>query len=207
MRLFATIGITMACGLFAVVAAAQPNGAVERAQPFERLTGPRIDVAADADGVAPLTDFCPDETERCQRYWAYTLHFVRSPGIPVRDREIVILRTAWLSRGDYIWGRHNVIGQDAGLTEEEIRRIRVGPDAPGLTDFDRALIRAVDELHASRFISGTTWEALAGRYDEAQLVEVVQTVGNYIQLAMFQNTLGVLLPPDVAGLPDESSAR
>ena len=28
-------------------------------------------------------------------------------------------------------------------------------------------------------------------------------VGNYTQLAMFQNTLGAMLPPDVEGLPGE----
>jgi len=207
MRLVAVIALTLACGLVPTATLAQQREPAQRVQPFDRLTGPRIDVEAGADGVPPLTDFCPDDTAACQVYWPYTLHFVRNPTIPVRDREILVLRTAWLSRGDYIWGRHNDIGQNAGLTEEEIARIRVGPEAPGWSVFDAALLRAADELHTSRFVSGTTWDALAGRYDEGQLTEVVLIVGNYTQLAMFQNALGVPLPRDVPGLPPDPATR
>ena len=77
----------------------------------------------------------------------------------------------------------------------------MGPDAPGWSDFDAALLRTADELHASRFISDATWDALAEQYTEEQRVEVVLIVGNYTQLTMFQNALGVQLPADVQGLP------
>ena len=120
---------------------------------------------------------------------------------------MLILRTAWLSRGDYVWGRHNVTGQGAGLTEDEIRRITAGPDAPGWSDFDALLLRAADELHTSRFISEGTWNGLADRYTQDQLVEVVLIVWNYTQLTMFQNTLGVQLPSDIEGLPEDPATR
>jgi hypothetical protein len=38
-------------------------------------------------------------------------------------------------------------------------------------------------------------------------VEVVLIVGNYTQLTMFQNTLGVQLPPDFEGLPEDPATR
>ena len=82
-----------------------------------------------------------------------------------------------------------------------------GPDAPGWSDFDALLLRAADELHTSRFISEATWNGLADRYTQDQLVEVVLIVGNYTQLTMFQNTLGVQLPPDTQGLPEDPAAR
>ena len=99
------------------------------------------------------------------------------------------------------------MGQDAGLTEDEIRRITAGPDASSWSDFDVLLLKAADELHTSRFISTPTWNGLADRYTQDQLVEVVMIVGNYTQLAMFQNTLGVQLPPDIEGLPEDSTTR
>jgi hypothetical protein len=37
--------------------------------------------------------------------------------------------------------------------------------------------------------------------------EVVLIVGNYTQLTMFQNTLGVQLPPDIQGIPEDPAAR
>ena len=203
------ISVTLACSVFSLAGVAQRRaataGPADRVQPFDHLAAPRIDVPAGPQGIAPLREFCPERTDTCRNYWAYTIHFVRNYTIPLRDKELLILRTAWLSRGDYVWGRHNLMGQDAGLTEEEVARVTGGPDAAGWSDFDAVLLRAADELHTSRFISQTTWDALGERYTQDQLVEVVLIIGNYTQLTMFQNTLGVQLPPDIEGLPQESA--
>ena len=205
------IGVTLACSVFSLAGTAQTRsasaGPAGRVQSFDQLAGPRIDVPAGPDGIAPLREFCPESSDTCRNYWAYTIHFVRNYTIPLRDKELLILRTAWLSRGDYVWGRHNLMGQDAGLTETEVARITDGPDAAGWSDFDAVLLRAADELHTSRFISEATWQALGERYTQDQLIEVVLIIGNYTQLTMFQNTLGVQLPPEVEGLPPASSSR
>jgi alkylhydroperoxidase family enzyme len=201
-RIGLAAGVILIGGAFMAAATAAQAQEATRVAPFDMLDGPRIGLPADASD-APMRELCPDDTEMCRRYWDYTGYFVRNATIPTRDRELVILRTAWLSRGDYIWGRHNLVGQEAGLTPEQISRITVGPDAPEWEDFDRALLAAADELHTSRFISEATWAALDERYTEDELREVVLIVGNYTQLAMFQNTLGALLPPDIEGLPDE----
>ena len=195
-------GVILVCGAFVTaggVAAAQEPG-VDRVAAFEHLDGPRIALPEGA-GEGPMRELCPDVTETCRKYWEYTGHFVRNATIPARHRELIILRTAWLSRGDYIWGRHDVIGKEAGLTAEEIARVTAGADAPGWDDFERALLRAADELHGSRFVSDSTWNALAARYTDDELREVVLIVGNYTQLAMFQNALGAQLPPGFEGLP------
>ena len=202
----AATGVMLVLGSLTIVGGAQErsgNHAVDRVAPFDRLNGPRIDVPEDAQGLVPLRAFCPERTDTCRKYWDYTINFVRNYTIPLRDKELLILRTAWLSRGDYVWGRHNVMGQGAGLTEDEIQRITTGPDASGWSDVDALLLRAADELHTSRFISEATWNGLADRYTQDQLVEVVLIVGNYTQLTMFQNTLGVQLPAEVVGLPED----
>ena len=179
-------------------------GAQERVKLFDRLPAPRIAVPDGTQGSISSRQLCPETNDTCRKYRAYATHFVRNSTIPTRDRELIILRTAWLSRGDYIWGRHNIIGQDAGLTEEEISRVTAGPDAAEWSEFDAALLRAADELHTSRFVANETWHALELRYTESQLREVVLIVGNYTQLAMFQNTLGAQLEEGVEGLPDET---
>ena len=58
--------------------------------------------------------------------------------LPPREREIVILRIGWLCKAEYEWSQHVVIGKREGLTDDEIRRIGVGPDAPGWNELDRA---------------------------------------------------------------------
>ena len=196
---------TVAFGVVLTIVALAPlvGEAQERVKAFDRLDGPRIALPDDPGGASEMRQLCPDSTETCQRYWAYTGYFVRNATIPARDREVIILRTAWLNRGDYIWGRHNIIGQDAGLTEQEISRVTRGDDAAGWSDFDATLLRAADELYTSRFVSEATWNTLGERYTESQLREVVLIVGNYTQLSMFQNTLGAQLEPGIEGLPGD----
>ena len=119
--------------------------------------------------------------------------------LPARDREILILRIAWLCRAEYEWGHHKRIGREAGLTDAEIQRIAKGPDAAGWEAFDASLLRAVDELHEGAFISNATWKVLAARYDTPQLMDAVFTVGGYKMLAMVLNSCGVELDPGVEG--------
>ena len=59
-----------------------------------------------------------------------------------RNRELVILRTGYNCRSGYEWTQHKRIGLDCGLTEDEIARIKAGPDAADWDDLDRAMLRA-----------------------------------------------------------------
>jgi hypothetical protein len=57
--------------------------------------------------------------------------------------------------------------------------------APGWNPFDATLLEAVDELHVDAFIPDATWNALAQRYNQQQLMDVVATVGQYTLLSCF----------------------
>ena len=116
-----------------------------------------------------------------------------------RERELVILRTGWRCRSEYEWGQHVLLAQDAGLTSDEIRRIRVGPEAPGWEPFEATLLRAVDELHDDNCVSDATWHALAERYNDQLLIELVMLVGHYHLVAFTLNSLGVQREAGVPG--------
>lgn len=115
--------------------------------------------------------------------------------LPARDRELLILRTAHHCGAAYEWAHHVVIGRDAGLTDEEIERVRQGPDAEGWRADDALLLRAADELHADSRVGDETWAALADRYDEKQLIELPILVGQYHLVAYALNTLGIEVEP------------
>ena len=119
--------------------------------------------------------------------------------VGARERELLILRIGWLCQAEYEWGQHVVFGKGAGLTDEEIARIKEGPDAKGWAPFDAALLRAADELHADAFISDATWAALSARYSTEQLMDVVFAVGQYNLVSMALNTFGVQLDKGVKG--------
>lgn len=121
--------------------------------------------------------------------------------LPARDREILILRTGWNCRSEYEWGQHVVIGRNSGLDDAEIERITAGPDASEWSADDRVLLIAADELHGDARLSDATWQALAARYDERQLVEVPMVVGHYHMVAFTLNSLGVQREEGVPGFP------
>src|SRR5258708_2742996 len=123
-----------------------------------------------------------------KRWLPFADHILFKSSLVPREREMLILRVAWVARAEYEWGHHQEIGQRAGLSDAEIVRIAAGPDAPGWNRFEAALLRAVDELHRSSRIGSATWTTLADRYDTAQLMDVVFTVGNYAALPMALNS-------------------
>ncbi len=118
--------------------------------------------------------------------------------LPARDRELVVLRTGWLCQSEYEWGQHVLLARRSGLSDDEIRRIQAGADAPGWDPFDVTLLRAADELHDDSCVTDATWQQLAGRYDERQLIELVMLIGHYHLVAFTLNSLGV---PREAGVP------
>ncbi len=118
-----------------------------------------------------------------------------------REREILILRIGWLCRSEYQFGQHTLVGKSVGLTDVEIERITEGPKATGWDSFDATLLRAVDELYYDAFITDGTWNALAKRYNQQQLIDVVATVGEYNLSSMLTNSLGVQLDEGVPGFP------
>jgi alkylhydroperoxidase family enzyme len=121
--------------------------------------------------------------------------------IPGRERELLILRTAWNCAAEYEWGQHALIGAACGLSAQEIDRVCAGPDAPGWEPFDALLLRAADELHTLYSITDGTWDRLMEHYDTAQLIELAMLVGHYHLVAMTLNTLGVQLDEELTGFP------
>jgi len=136
-----------------------------------------------------------------KRWLVFGNHVLAKSTLPARDRELAILRVGWLCRAGYEWGQHAVIGRASGLSEEEIARIPDGPEAPGWEPFDAAILRAVDELHGDAFLSDETWQALSGRYDTLQIMDLIFAVGQYQLVCMALNSLGVQLDSGIQGLP------
>jgi AhpD family alkylhydroperoxidase len=111
--------------------------------------------------------------------------------LPRRDSELVILRVAHNTDCAYEWGHHERLGRRAGLSAEEVERVRLGPDAPGWTPRRQQLLRACDEMHADGAIGDECWSQLAADLDDRLLIELCMLIGHYEMLAMTLNTLRV----------------
>lgn len=112
--------------------------------------------------------------------------------LPKRDTELVILRVGHLRQSQYELTHHRVIARQAGLDDTLQARIFEGPHAEGLTDRQRTLLTATDELLDTRTLSDATWTELAGHLDRKQLIEFVTLAGQYDALAA---TLAALRVP------------
>lgn len=185
-----------------------------------RLTSPRIaplqNAEMDAEQqeiVAPMGDRvlnifrtmiqAPKAAKGFLAWGNYVLS--KKNDLPGREREIVILRIGFLCKSGYEWTQHVPIGQRAGLTDDEVARIKVGAGAPGWSPADQALLRASDELHHDQFITSDTWAALKAHFSDKQCMDVVFTAGQYTQVSMILNSFGVqldagqTLDPDLKG--------
>jgi AhpD family alkylhydroperoxidase len=134
-----------------------------------------------------------------RRWSAFGGALLLAGSLPARDRELLILRTAWNNGCEYEWGQHVRIARDAGL--DEIDLVIEGPAAPGLAPSDVALLQAADELHLDSVISDGTWARLRERYDEHQLIEIPMVIGHYAMLGYALNSLGVQREKGVQGFP------
>ena len=128
--------------------------------------------------------------------------FILNKGLlPERERELVILRVGWNSRAVYEFGQHTVIGKRCGLTDDEITALTRSPHEHDWSADDRALIALADDLADDDCVSDGTWTALALRWSDAELVELLVVAGFYRLVSGFLNSAGVQLDDGVPGFP------
>ena len=131
-----------------------------------------------------------------RRWLVFANHVLGKSTIEVRQREVLILRTAKLVDSEYEWGQHVVIAKEAGLNDDEIQAI--GTSGDGLDQVEQLLCDVADELTRDKVLSADVWAKLNEHFDTRQVMDIVFTVGQYTMLAMALNSFGVQLDE---GLP------
>ena len=141
--------------------------------------------------------------ELLNAWWDFRNYVVRGGSLKQRDCELVILRVAVHMRSWYEWASHVDRGLAAGLSIEEIERIRQGPDSPGWNERDALLLLSVDELLNTHAISSATQQRLSEHFNTRQIMDVITIHGMYITLGGMLNTWSVELDESVRDrLPD-----
>lgn len=115
--------------------------------------------------------------------------------LPRQEAELVILRVAHNTESEYEWSQHERIARQAGLSAEEIARVREGAAAPGWSARRSMLLEATDELHSAGVIGEGLWTRLSGALSDVELIELCMLVGHYEMLAMTLKSLAVESDP------------
>jgi 4-carboxymuconolactone decarboxylase len=131
-------------------------------------------------------------------FMTFNAHVASGSTLPLRVRELVILRTSWLRHSEYEYAQHVILGRRGGLTDAEIERVQQGPDAPGWDPVEADYLRAVDQLHAQSGVARETWARLARSQSALQLLDLIFLVGCYSVLAMAISSIGIAMEPDPA---------
>jgi 4-carboxymuconolactone decarboxylase len=201
-RLAAAIGAATA--LVAAISAAQDGRtAVPRLAPIAEAqwTDEQRKVAAQfaASGMTNAIATYLHHPALAQMLLAHQQYLYDDSVLPPRHRLLLQLRTAWLTRSDYLWAHRAPAAREAGFTNDELTRVARGADATGWDAFEATLLRAADELHVDSFISDPSWRALTARYTTAQMIDVIDTVGGLTMNAGALSSFGVQIE---SGLTD-----
>ena len=182
------------------------------------LSSPRIDrverpySAAEAAILVPrersgevlgVWSTCANAPSLCNAWLEFTDYLLRESSLPIRDRELLILRIGYLNQGAYEWAAHRGLALSVGINEEELKEITIGSSADSWSEWDSALLKAAEELHEAALVSEETWATLSRQYDKRQMMEVVFTVGQYNLVAMYLNSLGVQFEEGWIGFPTD----
>jgi alkylhydroperoxidase family enzyme len=133
-------------------------------------------------------------------------HILSTNTLPVRLRQIVILRTCWHTRAVYAWTSHLQMSLRLGLEEEVFAAAKQGPASPYWSPAERTVLTATDQVLANYDIDDAGWEELSGVLDRKQIMDLLFTVGTYAMLAMVKNTIRVQRMPDLLELADRYGA-
>jgi hypothetical protein len=125
------------------------------------------DTAAALDALGPAISLFrafarrPDRARGIHGWGSYYLS--RRCALSLRHREMAIDRTTALCGAEYEWGIHLALfATKAGLTDSQVRSLTIGTaaDACWTDPDDRAVITAVDALHARNDLTDDEWAAL-----------------------------------------------
>lgn len=179
----------------------QPEDRSERQQElFEKMSMVVVDGVRKERTDRAALEILMRHAELYDAHMAVAQKFLSDGEMSIRDRELAILRLAWLSQAPFEWGSHVQIARRNGVTSEEIERAIEGSSAPGWNKHDRAIVRAMEELHYDSMITDETWADLQAFYNDKKLIELVILAGQYKTVAYYQNTLRLPLPENNKGL-------
>jgi alkylhydroperoxidase family enzyme len=131
---------------------------------------------------------------------AFNIHLLSTSTLPLRQRQIAIMRTAWVCKARYMWSSHLRTSLRRGIEPELFKPLQVGAADPYFTPFERTVIHATEDLVRDRLVSDVHWQALSAEWNNKQLLDFLFTVGSYVLVCGVMRSLGVEREPELLEL-------
>jgi 4-carboxymuconolactone decarboxylase len=134
-----------------------------------------------------------------REFMSYNAFLLQRGELPLRLRELAILRLAHARQSVFFWGEHVKVATAGGLSEADIAQLTAGNT--GFGGDDLLVLEATDELLTDGRAATQTWQRLVDELGTHQAMELIFVVGTYAMLAMACTTWGLVPPAGSAQLP------
>jgi AhpD family alkylhydroperoxidase len=116
-----------------------------------------------------------------------------SPLLPVRLRELVVLRTAYLMDCPYELGQHRDVARTAGVDGDEINAVISESDWQDghFNPVELAVLHLTTELLTTRGVSAQVFDQVRTALGSETTVEILMLINRYSGLALMLNALEV----------------
>lgn len=171
-------------------------------QPYPEALAPVLDALTPDGGKAPMRFRIIGTAKRAwQKFIAGSL-LDKGP-MPMRERELVIFRTAARIGADYEWGMHAALfAERCAIGEDQLEALAKLPaDQGGWTDAEAALLATVDILIDKRHLGDEEFAMIAAHFSSDQILEIVQLIAFYQGVAMVVGTFDIPLEPGIVPVP------
>jgi len=132
----------------------------------------------------------------------FNRHLLSTSTLPVRLRQIAILRVAWTRRCRYMWASHLRLSLGVGLTGDDFEAIKEGAASAHWSDDERTVLHAVEQLRDQSDLDDAAWDALAAVLERQQVMDFLFTVGAYVALALVFNAMRIQREPELIELAE-----
>jgi 4-carboxymuconolactone decarboxylase len=166
--------------------------------PAEQRTDEMRDIIAmfagpgriNVDNNYVLTTFV-QHPELARSYLSFNRYLLMSSTLPVRLRQIAIMRVAWIKKGRYVWASHLRTSLRNGLSGDDFPPIKDGEHSPHWTIEERHILHTTDQLMENTDLDDATWSLLAGFLETKQILDFLFTVGAYSLLSLVCNAIRI----------------
>jgi alkylhydroperoxidase family enzyme len=141
---------------------------------------PVFDVFRNAEREVPMLYRTLGRAPAMLRAWTSMAWPLRQEAVSPRGlRELLIMRVAQLTAARFEWVAHWDMAVNHGISPEQLAQLGRWRDSELFSPDQRAALAMTDELTAEGDVTDETWAALASRYPDGELIELVLTVSFY----------------------------
>ncbi len=134
--------------------------------------------------------------EMAEKMWQIFFDILQDGQVDWPTKELLILKSTKMGDCLYCVTQHEVVAERLGVSPEKQADI-VGVEyrhSPHYTEAERAILDLTSHVVLDpEQIPSDVWARVHEHYDDGQIVEIVATIGAYLQVSKFGDALGVEL--------------